>query len=49
MKLFTMGFTKKSAEEFFTMLQRSGAKRLVGCSLEQFVATGRLQVAEVCE
>src|SRR3954470_24012736 len=33
MRLFTMGFTKKSAEEFFTLLQRSGAKRLVDVRL----------------
>jgi hypothetical protein len=28
MKLFTIGFTKKSAEEFFTKLQQAGVKRL---------------------
>jgi hypothetical protein len=29
MKIFTIGFTKKSAESFFTILQRAGVKRLV--------------------
>ena len=29
MKLFTIGFTKKSAETFFTRLRRAGVKRLV--------------------
>jgi uncharacterized protein (DUF488 family) len=33
MKVFTIGFTKKSAEEFFSILQRSGAKRLVDVRL----------------
>jgi uncharacterized protein (DUF488 family) len=33
MKAFTIGFTKKSAEEFFSLLQRSGAKRLVDVRL----------------
>jgi len=33
MKMFTVGFTKKSAEQFFTLLQRSGAKRLVDVRL----------------
>ena len=33
MKLFTIGFTKKSAETFFTKLKRSGAKRLVDVRL----------------
>lgn len=33
MKLFTIGFTKKSAEAFFTKLKRSGAKRLVDVRL----------------
>ena len=28
-KLFTIGFTKKSAEAFFTKLQRAGVKRLI--------------------
>lgn len=28
MKLFTIGFTKKSAEEFFTKSQQAGVKRL---------------------
>ena len=33
MRLFTLGFTKKSAEEFFGRLKRSGATRLVDVRL----------------
>jgi len=33
MKIFTIGFTKKSAELFFTKLQRAGVKRLVDVRL----------------
>lgn len=33
MKLFTIGFTKKTAEAFFTKLQRSGTKRVVDVRL----------------
>jgi uncharacterized protein (DUF488 family) len=33
MKIFTIGFTKKSAEVFFTKLQRAGVKRLVDIRL----------------
>lgn len=33
MKLFTIGFTKKSAEGFFEMLRKSGAKRVVDVRL----------------
>lgn len=33
MKILTIGFTKKSAETFFTKLKRSGAKRLVDVRL----------------
>ena len=33
MKIFTVGFTKKSAETFFTRLKKSGAKRLVDVRL----------------
>jgi uncharacterized protein (DUF488 family) len=33
MMIFTIGFTRKSAEEFFELLQRSGAKRLVDVRL----------------
>ena len=33
MKLFTIGFTRKSAEDFFTRLKRSGAKRVVDVRL----------------
>ena len=33
MKLVTIGFTKKSAESFFTKLQRAGVRRLVDIRL----------------
>jgi uncharacterized protein (DUF488 family) len=33
MKIFTIGFTKKSAESFFTKLHRAGVKRLVDVRL----------------
>lgn len=33
MKIFTIGFTKKSARQFFTLLSQSGAKRLVDVRL----------------
>ena len=33
MKIFTIGFTKKSAESFFTKLQRAGVKLLVDVRL----------------
>lgn len=33
MRLFTIGFTKKSAEGFFEMLRKSGAKRVVDVRL----------------
>jgi len=33
MKLFTIGFTKKSAEEFFTCLQKAGVRRIVDVRL----------------
>jgi uncharacterized protein (DUF488 family) len=33
MKIFTIGFTKKSAEVFFTRLQNAGVKRLVDVRL----------------
>jgi len=33
MKIFTMGFTKKSAEAFFTKLQSAGVKRLIDVRL----------------
>jgi uncharacterized protein (DUF488 family) len=33
MKIFTIGFTKKSAETFFTRLQKAGVKRLVDVRL----------------
>ena len=32
-KLFTIGFTKKSAETFFTRLQRAGVKRVIDTRL----------------
>lgn len=33
MKVFTIGFTRKSAEEFFTKLQRPGLRRLLDTRL----------------
>jgi uncharacterized protein (DUF488 family) len=33
MKIFTIGFTKKSAEQFFTRLKNSGTERLVDVRL----------------
>lgn len=33
MKIFTIGFTKKSAESFFTSLQKAGVKRLIDVRL----------------
>ncbi len=33
MKVYTIGFTKKSASEFFELLRKSGAKRLVDVRL----------------
>ncbi len=33
MRLFTIGFTKKSAETFFTRLQNAGVKRLIDVRL----------------
>jgi hypothetical protein len=33
MKLFKIGFTKKSAEEFFTLLQNAGVHRIVDIRL----------------
>ncbi len=33
MKIFTIGFTKKTAEQFFTRLQKAGVKRLVDVRL----------------
>jgi len=33
MRLFTIGFTKKSAEEFFTILQNTGVSRIVDVRL----------------
>jgi uncharacterized protein (DUF488 family) len=33
MKLFTIGFTQKSAEEFFTRLKRAGVRRIVDIRL----------------
>src|SRR5262245_57992065 len=33
MRIFTIGFTKKSAETFFTRLQRAGVRRLVDVRL----------------
>lgn len=33
MRLFTIGFTKKSAEDFFTRLQRAGVRRVIDTRL----------------
>lgn len=33
MKIFTIGFTKKSAENFFTLLKHTGVKRLIDVRL----------------
>jgi len=33
MRLFTIGFTKKSARTFFEMLRESGAKRVIDVRL----------------
>lgn len=33
MKLYTIGFTKKSARQFFELLKKSGAKRLIDVRL----------------
>jgi uncharacterized protein (DUF488 family) len=33
MRIFTIGFTKKSAERFFTSLQKAGVKRLIDVRL----------------
>ena len=33
MKVFTIGFTKKSAQQFFKLLRLSGAKRVVDVRL----------------
>jgi uncharacterized protein (DUF488 family) len=33
MKLFTVGFTKKTAEQFFTRLRKAGVKRIVDVRL----------------
>ncbi|HUI55633.1 MAG TPA: DUF488 domain-containing protein [Bryobacteraceae bacterium] len=33
MKIFTIGFTKKSAEAFFTRMQRAGVRRLIDVRL----------------
>jgi uncharacterized protein (DUF488 family) len=35
-KLFTIGFTKKSAEQFFTLLTRAGVKRVLDVRLNNF-------------
>ncbi|MCL2289133.1 MAG: DUF488 domain-containing protein [Bacteroidetes bacterium] len=32
-KLFTIGFTEKSAEEFFTLLKRAGVKKIIDVRL----------------
>jgi hypothetical protein len=42
MKLFTIGFTKKSAEEFFTHLQNADVTRIVD------IKTTKLGTATYC-
>ncbi|MCS7269438.1 MAG: DUF488 domain-containing protein, partial [Geminicoccaceae bacterium] len=34
MKLFTIGFTKKSAETFFTALERAGVRRVIDVRID---------------
>lgn len=56
MKIFTIGFTKKSAEEFFTKLRNSGARRIVDVRLNNvsqlagFAKRGDLEffLREIC-
>ena len=56
MKMFTIGFTKKSAESFFTMLRNSGARRIVDVRLNNvsqlagFAKRGDLEffLREIC-
>ncbi|MBN2018851.1 MAG: DUF488 domain-containing protein [Sedimentisphaerales bacterium] len=49
MKLFTIGFTKKSAEEFFTRLKKAGVRRVIDIRLNNtsqiagFAKAGDLQ------
>jgi uncharacterized protein (DUF488 family) len=43
MKIFTIGFTKKSAEQFFSKLRASGARRVVDVRLNNVPAGGLLQ------
>jgi uncharacterized protein (DUF488 family) len=57
MKVFTIGFTKKSARTFFTKLSKSGARRLVDVRLNNisqlagFAKKDDLQffVSEICQ
>ena len=56
MKIFTIGFTKKSAEAFFTLLRNSGARRVVDVRLNNvsqfagFAKRGDLEffLREIC-
>lgn len=56
MKIFTIGFTKKSAEGFFTKLRQSGARRIVDVRLNNvsqlagFAKKGDLEffLREIC-
>jgi len=57
MTIFTIGFTKKNAEDFFTRLRKSGAKRVVDVRLNNvsqlagFAKKDDLQffLKEICE
>ena len=44
-KVFTIGFTKKTAEEFFTRLIRAGVKRVIDIRLNNVSPTGRFRQA----
>ena len=45
MKMFTIGFTKKSAETFFSKLRASGARRVVDVRLNNALkVAGRLRL-----
>jgi hypothetical protein len=39
-KVFTIGFTKKTAEEFFTRLSRAGVKRVIDIRLNNDIIKG---------
>ena len=45
MKVFTIGFTRKSMEKFFGLLRESGARRMVDVRLDQCLPAPRLRQA----